>query len=139
MTPEAFQAVALSWVGAITAVAIGMLLAYGKLMPLIATLYGKHDLTAQITDQNTARLNGQSETIKMLLLNAPPPQSAPAAIAPSIEVPINLPGLASVSVARPINVTVNADAPLSSSELLAAHSALDAQASAGPVLGTEGD
>lgn len=111
-------------------------------------------LAQQQTNQNTARLNGQSAKIDTILLAAPSVPSAPIIIAPPTnayfappaDLPASMPAgvpasteAATTPAPRPVNVTINADAPLSAGELLNAHAQLDAQAIAGASTGTEGD
>lgn len=104
----------------------------------VADMKTAHALTAQQSDQNTARLNGQSAKIDTLLRTSPVPETgaittvnAPAAdvvnIAPAPEA-----APAPAPVASPRVVTIRADSPLSAEEIALGHAALDA-AGATPV------
>lgn len=150
MTPTDFQGIALAWIGALVVVVMALLAAYTKIFPLIAELKTAHAendkaiaLTAQQSDQNTARLNGQSAKIDALQLAAPGPEAAesttvnaPAAdvvnIAPAADTPT--PALPTTAPTPPtpapatVNVTILPGASLDAATTAAAHAAIDAAA-----------
>lgn len=104
MTPADFQTVALAWISALVVIVIALLAAYAKIAPMIvglkAELKSDHALTAQQTDQNTARLNGQSAKIDALLRTSPGPEAAGSTT-------VNAPA------ADVVNIAPAADAPAS--------------------------
>lgn len=97
----------------------------------ISELKTGHALSQQQIVQNTARLNGQSAKIDTIMLGSPA-EALPVTIAPRSESSLaNLTSATNgfvIPSPRPINVTINADAPMSADELKTAHDKLDAQA-----------
>lgn len=154
MTPTDFQGIALAWIGALVVVVMALLAAYTKISPLIADLKTAHAennkaiaLTAQQSDQNTARLNGQSAKIDALLRTSPGSEAgaittanAPAAdvvnIAPAADAapkptlpatPITgFAGIAPTPAPVTVNVTIQPGAALDAVTTAAAHAAIDA-------------
>ena len=144
MTPASVTTFGLLIIAVLTALVGVMAFIHTQVMPPLSQLCKdfyelrqSNALSAQVNQQNTLRLNGQSAKIDTLLLATPPPLMLVTPPAPPmlVDAPalVDAPVLPADPPAR-VNVTVSADRPLSAAELAAAHAQLDQIRSLDPAL-----
>lgn len=73
LTPQAFETIALSWTGAISAVIVGIMVAWNKVSSTFKDLKASHAANAAAIAQNAVAINKQDKRVDFVLLNTPAP------------------------------------------------------------------